>query len=184
MKLIITIFMVSTFFSCQKLNQLTADQIYNQYAFLLKEGMEYDAQNPKFKYEIQDFINSYEEVNAATDKIINPFIGTNSRLKPIILSPYFFNNEKDKVIIMILIRGRSMSGKPVDRVKLVLGDKSDSKWSFRREKVESTNYRYGNNYPIISDTFISLSMVNKFINRKYMYRNKLEINDSFFDEFW
>jgi len=146
--------------------------------------MEYDVQNQSFKYEIQNFINSYEEYNDVMKEVINPFIGTNSRLNPVILSPYFFNNEKDKVIIMILIRGRSMSGKPVDRVKLVLGDKSDSKWSFRREKVESYNYRYGNNDPILSDTFISLSMVKKFINRKYMSRNKLVINDSFFNEYW
>lgn len=184
MKLIILILLFSTLFSCQKLNQLTTDQFYNQYAFLLKESMQYDAQNTTFKYEIQEFINTYKEVNAATDKIINPFIGTNSRLEPIILSPYFFNNKKDKVIIMILIRGRGISGKPVDIIKFVLGDKNEHKWNFRREKVETINYRYGNEDPIISDTFISLSVAKKFINRKYMYENKLKINDNFFNEFW
>ncbi len=160
------------------------DIFFKQYAYLLSRSLEYDIENERFKYEVQEFIENHKEDAPGVDTLINPFFHSNERDGPIILHPYLFNNAQDRVIIMILTKGVGLSGKPVESVHYVLGKKEDDKWTFRMKEAHVRGFHYEGGHPLLSDTEMSLRILRTFINWGYMPVKEVKIHDKFFEKDW
>lgn len=160
------------------------DIFFKQYAYLLKKSLEYDIENERFKYEVQAFIDTCSEYNKGIDTLVKPFVNNNERGGTIILHPYLFNSKQDKVIIMALSKGTTASGKPLEQVQYVLGNKEDNKWTFSKKEAHVRSFSYEGGHPLLSDTEISLRILRTFIDWDYMPVDKVKINDKFFDKDW
>ena len=160
------------------------DIFFKQYAYLLSRSLEYDIENERFKYEVQQFVDTCTEYNHGTDRLVKPFVTNNERGGPIILHPYLFNNTQDRVIIMILTKGVGINGKPREKIKYVLGRKEDDKWIFRKKKAHVRGFHYEGGHPLLSDTEMSLRTLRTLINWGYMPVKEVKIHDKFFEKDW
>ena len=160
------------------------DIFFKQYAYLLRRSIEYDIENERFKYEVQEFVDTCTEYRFGTDRLVKPFISHSGRSVPIILHPYLFNNAQDRVIIMILTKDNDTEGDPVEEVRYVLGRKEDDTWTFRKKKAHVRGFRYEGGHPLLSDTEMSLRILRTFINWGYMPVKEVKIHDKFFEKDW
>jgi len=133
-------------------------------------------------YEVQGFIDTVSEYMQG--HFIKPFTINSVRGGSILLYPYFFNSKQDRVILMILNRKMTLSNKPVEKIRFVLGKKENDNWIFSIKKGYVRSFSYENAYPLLSDTDMSLRILRNFIDWGYMPLDEVKINDKFFDKDW
>lgn len=158
------------------------EALFRQYAFLLERSMRFDHGNKDFRYEVQQFIDSCTEYSFHQEKRVKPFEG--SKLKPVIVPPYLFNTNYDKVILTILTRENDLQNKPVDYIHFILGKRIGSIWSFNLKERHTKSFSYEAGYSLLSDTEIFLRVLRELINAGYMPIDGLNINDAFFKKDW
>lgn len=165
----------------QKLEPQNA--LFQQHAFLLERSMKFDMLNEKFKFRIQEFIDTCTQFNFALEKRVNPFDTVNNKIS-VIVQPYLFNNDFSQAIIIVVKRSSDSNNKPLDYVHFILGKNDKEKWSLGLKERYSRSFSYAIGHPVLSDTEIFLRVLRTLINDGYMASNSLIIDDDFFLKDW
>jgi hypothetical protein len=164
----------------QKLSKDEA--LFEQFSFLLERSIRFDYANPRFRYEVQRFIDTCTVKRDYLEKRINPFKLYDTL--PIQLKPYLFNSIQSEVIICVLNREKDLKGAPVDHVHFVLGRKEDGKWNFRLKQGYENTYGYEGGHPVLPEVEISFKILRDLIDQGYMPVDEIRINDDFFLKDW
>ncbi len=148
--------------------------LFQQYTCLLKESFEYthDYLGQSFSAKLDSFVTKYEGPDFK-----------NVIIEPIILHPFLFDSSKSRVVVMILLRKRGLSGRRYERVFFISArNLGTDTIEFKLLESYVRSFQYEGNATILSDQEITLRILRSVIDEGYLFPGTCKVNDAFFEK--